>query len=318
MQIAENEMQGGAGRILGHPDQLRDSLLYLRDVEMCYGPKRVLDNVDLAVRAGEICSLVGPSGCGKSTLLRLILGHERPTNGEVLIDGEPARHPDPTRGIVFQNYTLMPWLTVLENVVLGKKLMMGHWRWLREHKQAKEEAMQYLSEVRLADSAQKLPKELSGGMKQRVAIAQALIVQPKVLLMDEPFGALDPDVRERLQVFLLEVWEKHKMTIFFVTHDLEEAVFVGTRVVVLSQHYSDDRGDGDGVRRGAKIVGDYPLQPQAQSTSIKKTAEFGTLIEEIRSLFKPTKRYHVTEFNLKHPDSFQTLRPEECQGKKST
>jgi NitT/TauT family transport system ATP-binding protein len=296
------------------PEALRESLLYLRDVEKSYGDKRVLDNVDLAVRAGEICSVVGPSGCGKSTLLKLILGHERPTKGEVLISGNPVGYPDPSRGIVFQKYSLYPHLSVLDNVLLGKKFTMGMWRWTKERKHAREEAMAYLSEVRLADNANKFPHELSGGMQQRAAIAQALIVRPQILLMDEPFGALDPEVRERLQVFLLEMWEKYKMTIFFVTHDLEEAIFVGTRVVLLSQHYIDDRGDAPEVRRGAKVICDYPLAQQALSTKVKKTAEFGELIEMLRGQFKPAKRHHVREFDLRHSDSFQTLRPEENRG----
>lgn len=303
---------------MGQPDALRDALLYLRDVEKSYGDNLVLDNVDLAVRAGEICSVIGPSGCGKSTLLKLILGHERPSAGEVLINGSPVGYPDPTRGIVFQKYSLYPHLTVLDNVLLGKKFTMGMWQWMKEYKHAREEAMAYLSEVRLADNASKFPHELSGGMQQRAAIAQALIMRPKILLMDEPFGALDPDVRERLQVFLLEMWEKYKMTIFFVTHDLEEAIYVGTRVVLLSQYYTDDRGDAPEVRRGAKVICDYPLAQQALSTEVKKTAEFSELIEGLRGQFKPTRRHHVTAFDLRHSDSFQTLRREEHKNSATT
>jgi NitT/TauT family transport system ATP-binding protein len=314
MNTLDNNLAEHDAYVRGNPDLLRErALLYLRDVRKSYGSKLVLDNIDLAVPGGEICSVVGPSGCGKSTLLRLILGHERPDDGEVLIDGTTAGPPDPSRGIVFQKYSLFPHLSVLDNVLLGKKFTMGMLRWWKEYKQAKAEAMEYLSEVRLADNANKFPHELSGGMQQRAAIAQALIMKPKILLMDEPFGALDPDVRERLQVFLLEQWNKNKMTIFFVTHDLEEAIYVGTRVVLLSQHYVDGRGESPDVRRGAKVIADYPLAPHAQSTDVKKTAQFGELIAELRDQYKPTRRQHVLEFNLRHPNSFQTLRSEEVK-----
>jgi NitT/TauT family transport system ATP-binding protein len=155
-------------------------------------------------------------------------------------------------------------------------------------------------------------------MQQRVAIAQALIMRPKILLMDEPFGALDPGTRERMQLFVLELWEEFDMTLFFVTHDLEEAVFLGTRIVVLSQYYTDDRDVTDGAR-GARIVADYALARKAASTTVKARAEFGELIQQIRHEgFDPEYRGHVSRFNLKHPDSFQTLRPEEFKNSVAT
>ena len=178
--------------------------------------------------------------------------------------------------------------------------------------------MHYLERAGLAAHADKYPHELSGGMQQRVAIAQALIKRPKILMMDEPFGALDPETREHMQVFLLELWESERMTIFFVTHDMEEAVYLGTRVVVLSQHYTDDRGEGATVRRGARVVGDYALPSAVNSTKVKRSAEFIALTEEIRHIgFDRDVLRHVTEFNLRHPDSFQTLRPEEARNARS-
>jgi NitT/TauT family transport system ATP-binding protein len=281
-------------------------VLHLLDLYKSYGDKLILDNIDLSVRAGELCTLVGPSGSGKSTLLRLVLGQELPSAGQLRIDGELVGSPDPTRGIVFQRYSLFPHLTVLENVALGRNLQAGFLERWRRRKDIQGEAMHYLERVRLGAHANKYPHELSGGMQQRVAIAQSLIMKPRILLMDEPFGALDPDTREDMQVFLLGLWDEQRMTVFFVTHDLEEAVYLGTRILVLSQYYSDDRDHGE--RRGAKIVADYGLPRVAASTDSKHSAEFVALIESIRREgFSPEYLQHVREFNLQHPDSFQTL-----------
>ncbi|ABK19161.1 ABC transporter ATP-binding protein [Syntrophobacter fumaroxidans] len=288
---------------------LRESAsLYLENVRKCYGPKVILKDIDLAVKKGEFCSLVGPSGCGKSTLLRLILGQEYVTSGTFLIGGKPVGPPDTTRGIVYQRYSLFPHLTVLQNVVLGLNLSSGLIDRFRMKKQFHDEAMRFLEEVELADHSHKYPHELSGGMQQRVAISQALIMKPELLLMDEPFGALDPGTREHMQIFLLGMWEKYKMTVFFVTHDLEEAVFLGTRILVLSQYWSDGKTDVDGPGHGARIVSDYPLARRATSTAVKKSADFGELIQKIRhDGFDPEYLQHVTEFDLRHPDSFRTL-----------
>ncbi|MGR8933394.1 MAG: ABC transporter ATP-binding protein [Gammaproteobacteria bacterium] len=287
--------------------------LHLQDIEKRYDGRRILDNIDLSVSAGEFCALVGPSGCGKSTLLRLLLGQERPDKGRILIEGRPVGFPDPTRGIVFQKYSLFPNLTVIDNVLLGKRLSHSPW-WLPWPKRQDwvDEAMLYLEKMRLADAVDKYPYELSGGMQQRVAIAQALIMKPPALLMDEPFGALDPDTREDLQVFLLDLWETEKLTIFFVTHDLEEACFLGTRLLILSQYYTDDRGDGRDVNRGGKIVADYRLTRAGNSTEVKNNPEFKQFVASLRNQgFDPEIRKHVKDFNLQHPDSFQTLTNEE-------
>lgn len=280
--------------------------LHIEDVYKAYGGKLVLDNVDLTVQRGELCTLVGPSGCGKSTLLRLILGEEYPTAGRILIDAQAAGPPDPRRGIVFQRYSLFPHLSVLKNVSLGPRL--SGLRTDGRRGAIDREAIAYLERMRLADHAHKYPHELSGGMQQRVAIAQSLIMKPKILLMDEPFGALDPDTREDMQLFLLELWEEQRMTVFFVTHDLEEAAFLGTRILVLSQYYTDDRGHSPDINRGSKIVADHQLPRAVAGTGVKHTAAFGELIEQIREEgFDPEHLQHVREFNLKHPDSFRTL-----------
>ncbi len=286
-----------------------DYLLHLENVRKCYGSKIVLDDIDLAVRSGEFCTVVGPSGCGKSTLLRLILGQERITAGTVLMDGQPIGLPGPDRGIVYQRYSLFPHLTILQNIMLGKQLNQSWMQSFSNGKAIREEALQYLASVRLAGHAEKYPHELSGGMQQRVAIAQALIMKPRILLMDEPFGALDPGTRESMQILILQLWEEQEMTIFFVTHDLEEAVFLGTRIFVLSQFYTHEVGSSDG--HGARIVSDYHLnarQQRAASLHVKQSAEFSKLIETIRyEGFDPEVRQHANAFNLNHPDSFITF-----------
>ena len=288
----------------------QSSFLFFQDVYKSYGSKVVLDDIDLAVAQGEIVTVVGPSGCSKSTLLRLALGQELPSAGQVLIDGKPCGFADPSRGIVYQKYSLFPHLNVLDNVLIGPRLSCGLLERRRRRQEFEEEAMRYLRRMGLEDHSRKFPHELSGGMRQRVAIAQSLIMKPKILLMDEPFGALDPGTRENMQIFLLELWEELGMTIFFVTHDLEEAVFLGTRIIVLSQYYTDSRGDG--APRGARVVFAQALAKEAKSTVVKTAAAFGALIQQIREQgFNPKYLRHASQFNLTHPHSFQTLRPEE-------
>lgn len=290
-------------------------LLHIEDLYVVYDDKVVLDNIDLAVSSGELCTVVGPSGCGKSTLLRTILGEERPTSGDILINGEPVGFPNQSRGIVYQRYSLMPNLTAVENVKLGPKLCQSPWDyWSRgKDKEIHAEAMSYLEKVRLPEHADKYPHELSGGQQQRVAIAQALIMKPMMILMDEPFGALDPATRQRAQIFLLELWQEFNMTVFFVTHEIEEAVYLGTRILVLSPHYSDGRG-GNCASRGSKIIADYPLPRTASSTVVKDQPEFRSMVNAImQEGFNPKYLKHVNDFNLKHADSFQTLKEEEAQ-----
>ncbi len=292
----------------------RADFLQIRDVDKSYGAKRILDNVDLEVERGELCSVVGPSGCGKSTLLRLILGQESPTAGQILVDGVSVDVPCPDRGVVYQRYSLFPHLSALENVLLGRTLTLSFAERRRRRIELHDEALAFLEKVGLGDHAGKYPHQLSGGQQQRVAVVQSLLMRPKILLMDEPFGALDPGTREDLQLFLLDLWEETQMTIFFVTHDLEEAVFVGSRLLVLSQYYSDDRGEHGQVRRGAKIVADHSVKAdqQAFGTREKYTGRFIELIEEVRLAgFDPGYRQHARDFDLRHPHSMQTLRQDE-------
>ena len=289
------------------------NILHIQDLYKVYGDNLVLDNIDLSVQEGEFCTVVGPSGCGKSTLLRLILGQEMSTEGTLLIDGKPVGFANAERGIVYQKYSLFPQLSVIDNVLLGKKLGKNKSQWRAHKKELRDEAMHFLSSVKLAEHAGKFPHELSGGMQQRVAVMQALIMKPRILLMDEPFGALDPGTREDIQIFLLEQQQEHNMTLFFVTHDLEEAVFLGSRLLVLSQYYSDNRGPN--VQRGAKIVADHcikHLEDIQESINEKKTAGFGELIEWIRHEgFDPNTLQHVDDFSLLHEHSFATLTKEE-------
>jgi ABC-type nitrate/sulfonate/bicarbonate transport system ATPase subunit len=193
------------------------------------GPSiKALDGLSLDIAEKDFVCLIGPSGCGKSTLLNLIGGFEHATSGDVLLDGVSVTGPGPDRGVVFQEGALFPWLNVLDNVCFGpKRLGVPRERYL-------EEAHAILEEVGLLPFAQHLPAELSGGMRQRVAIARALINHPPVLLMDEPFGALDPQTRVLMQEMLLRIWEHDNRTVLFITHDVEEALFLGTRVVVMS------------------------------------------------------------------------------------
>lgn len=290
------------------------NILHFNDIYKEYpakdgSPFLVLDNIDLTIKKGEFCTLVGPSGCGKSTLLKLILGQELPTSGSLTIKGDPVGNPDSTRGVVYQRYSLYPNKTVLENVLMGPHFKHGFWK-KQEREEAKSYALELLKKVKLSEHINKYPHELSGGMQQRVAIIQALIPKPEILLMDEPFGALDPGTREFMQTLLLELWEKYKLTILFITHDLEEACFLGTRLLVLSQYYTDDRGDS--FQRGAKFVVDKPLHKTPQSTHIKETAAFNELLESVRRQgFNPSHLQHVKDFDLSHPESWKTLTDKE-------
>jgi NitT/TauT family transport system ATP-binding protein len=199
-----------------------------KDFSTRRGPLRVLDHVDFRVQTGELVCLVGSSGCGKSTLLSIIAGLDIPTEGDVLLDGVPVAGPGPDRGLVFQGYSLYPWRTVAENVAFGLEL---------KHMSAtgiKARVSHYLDVMDLVSFADSLPAQLSGGMRQRTAIARALATEPKVLLMDEPFGALDTQTRQAMQEFLLKVWREVGTTILMVTHSVEEAVFLSQRLYVMS------------------------------------------------------------------------------------
>ena len=194
------------------------------------GPSSViaLDGIDIDIYEGEFLCIVGPSGCGKTTLLKIIAGLEKPTSGEVLLRQKPIKGPGPDRVMVFQEYTLFPWRTVLGNVIFGLELKS------MPKEKAMEEAMKYIKLVGLEGFENMYPHELSGGMRQRVALARALACNPDILLMDEPLSALDAQTRNYMQEELIEIWNKTHKTIIFVTHNVEEAIYLGDRIVVLT------------------------------------------------------------------------------------
>lgn len=189
-----------------------------------------LQDISLSVGANEIVCLLGPSGCGKSTVLNLIAGFEFPTTGTVSLDGIAVRKPGPDRGVVFQEHALFPWLTVIENIAFGRKLRNG----TEDEKHYLDLVDKYVGWMGLRGFEHRYPKELSGGMRQRAAIARVLVNEPKVLLMDEPFAALDAQTRASMQTLVLNVWERLRTTILFITHDIDEAVFLGDRILVMT------------------------------------------------------------------------------------
>jgi ABC-type nitrate/sulfonate/bicarbonate transport system ATPase subunit len=222
-----------------------------------------LQATDLEVSENDFITILGPSGCGKSTLLRIVAGLDVQTSGDVFLDGKVIKGPGADRGMVFQSYTLFPWLTVLENVGFG----------LRERKipaaQILEISRDFIVKVGLKGFENHFPKQLSGGMQQRTALARALANNPRILLMDEPFGALDHQTRELMQEHLLALWERERKTVLFVTHDIDEAVFMGTRVVVMSA-------------RPGRIKVDRPVEfPNPRHYSIKTNPSFATLKAEL-------------------------------------
>jgi len=195
------------------------------------GPYTVLDNISLEVAEGEFICVIGHSGCGKSTLLDLVSGFGQPTSGEVRLQSVPIREPGPDRMVVFQNYSLLPWMSAAENVALAVNTVFPH---LKRNGDASRIVESHLAMVGLSEAADKKPASLSGGMKQRVSIARALALQPKVLILDEPFGALDPITKEELQEELLKIWQEHKVTVLMITHSIDEALFLADRVVMMT------------------------------------------------------------------------------------
>ena len=212
----------------------REVILEVRNLNKVFGvrPKATtaLHDISFTTHRREFLCVVGPSGCGKSTLVRILAGLEEHTSGDVLLEGKPVVEPGRDRGMVFQGYTLFPWLTVKKNVMFGLEV-----NGQGKH-EAEQQALQWLQLIGLEKFADAYPHQLSGGMKQRVAIVRALANQPRILLMDEPFGALDAQTRCRMQAHLLEIWRKIDITIVFITHDLDEAIFLADRILVLSAH----------------------------------------------------------------------------------
>jgi bicarbonate transport system ATP-binding protein len=212
----------------------RDPFLVIKDVSKVYptpkGPYPVLEGVNLTVHQGEFICVIGHSGCGKSTLLNMVAGFNKPTSGEVWLDSKPITQPGPDRMVVFQNYALLPWRTAFENIYLAVNAVYPN----KSKAEKSAIAREHLAMVGLADAADKKPPQLSGGMKQRVSIARALAIRPKVLILDEPFGALDAITKEELQEELLKIWNDHQCTVLMITHDIDEALFLADRLVMMT------------------------------------------------------------------------------------
>jgi NitT/TauT family transport system ATP-binding protein len=214
----------------------RPVILQVRDLSKTFTaagrpPTTALEGISFDLHRRELACVIGPSGCGKSTLARLVAGLEAPSGGEMLIDGKPIHGPGSDRGMVFQSYTLFPWLSVLRNVMFGMEVSGAV-----SSVEAEREARMWLKLIGLSSFASAYPHQLSGGMKQRVAIARALANRPRMLLMDEPFGALDAQTRCQMQSYLLQIWKEVDITILFITHDLDEAVYLADRILILDAH----------------------------------------------------------------------------------
>lgn len=302
--------------------------LECRGVSHGFGTKPVLHDVNLRLRRGQFLSLVGPSGCGKSTLLRAIVGTHPPRAGELRVfppdspaEGVVVDGPGRDRGIVYQQYSLLPFLTARHNVALGPKLdqttFASRWllwpRWRRLRREHLRQAEEFLVKVRLGDALDQYPHEMSGGMRQRVALAQAMIMKPEIILLDEPFGALDEATREDLQHMLLGLYAENQAatarglpppyTLIIVTHELNEALYVGDRVVGLSQYW-DWRSENHDACPGATVVYDKPA-PIFSTKSARDFERFTAQREEIRRIvFEPDtpcdRRQHVTYWQ-QHP-----------------
>jgi NitT/TauT family transport system ATP-binding protein len=266
--------------------------LEIRSLSHVFGSYRVLDNINLQVLPGQIVAVVGPSGCGKSTLLKAILGTHPPTQGEILTDGMPVRGPNRNVGIVYQNYALYDFMTAEKNVSFGLKLdetslpmrIFGPRKYFALRRKHVEKSREFLHQVGLADACGKYPNEMSGGMKQRVAVAQAFIMRPKIVLLDEPFGALDEAMREDLQIMLLRFYQENliakregrrpEYTILMVTHELNEAIYVADRVIGLSRFHTQGE-------KGAAIVYDRPC-PVFRPDDPRDFSKFVEQREELR------------------------------------
>ncbi len=233
------------------------------------GETEALRDINFRVHRRELVCVIGPSGCGKSTLIRILAGLESLSSGAVLVDGKPVSGPGRDRGMVFQGYSLFPWLTVKGNVMFGPE-MSGH-----PHNIADGMARQWLELVGLTKFADAYPHELSGGMRQRVAIARALVNEPRILLMDEPFGALDAQTRAKMQSHLLDIWKNLDITILFITHDLDEAIYLADRILVLKAHPGE-----------VQELIEVPV-PRPRTPGQSMTAEFRATRAHLESLIHP-------------------------------
>ncbi|MFT4862150.1 MAG: NitT/TauT family transport system ATP-binding protein [Pseudohongiellaceae bacterium] len=246
------------------------AFIELNRISKHYGDNVVLENLSIKVKEGEFVTLVGASGCGKSTFLKLLLGTERASSGELLLAGQPIGHePSSDRGIVFQRYSVFPHLNVRENVALGLEFEQSAWLgrlFGARRKAALAQADELLVAVGLDQALNKYPHELSGGMQQRLALAQALIKKPKILLLDEPFGALDPGIRKDMHELVLGLWRKYQLTVFMVTHDLREGFHLGSRLWVFDKVRHDLHAPN---RFGSTITFDLPLRSQGSPVKIE-------------------------------------------------
>jgi NitT/TauT family transport system ATP-binding protein len=233
-----------------------------------FGDLDALRDIDLTIRRGEFISVVGPSGCGKTTFLRIIAGLEPATSGEVLLDGRVVREPAADRGFVFQNDSLLPWRNVFDNAIIGREVSSG------VGPAERRQTMELLKLVGLEGFEHYYPRQLSGGMRQRVNLARALAIDPEILLMDEPFAALDAQTREIMQAELLRIWERGQKTVLFVTHQIDEAVFLSDRVLVFA-------------RRPGRLQEEIKIAlPRPRTLEIKRTAEFVALVDHIWRLIE--------------------------------
>lgn len=248
------------------------ALLSLRNVWVEYGEKVVLERVSLDIAEGAFVSIIGPSGAGKSSLLRVILGQERPSRGTITLEGAPLpAECGPDRGVVFQRYSVFPHLTVLGNTLLGLEFGQAPFAarlFGARRRAAIAEAEAMLEEVGLADSRHLYPAQMSGGMQQRLAIAQALVKRPRILLLDEPFGALDPGIRADMHALITRLWREHGLTVIMVTHDIKEAFGLGTRVLTLDKRRHDPHAPH---RYGAGVVYDLELTRKVEQVQTERT-----------------------------------------------
>jgi NitT/TauT family transport system ATP-binding protein len=256
-------------------------MLSLRNIWVEYGDKVVLERISLDIAEGSFVSIIGPSGAGKSSLLRVILGQEQPTRGTITLDGAPLpAECGPDRGVVFQRYSVFPHLTVLGNTLLGLEFSASPFTarlFGSARRAAVAEAEAMLEQVGLADAKGLYPAQMSGGMQQRLAIAQALIKRPRILLLDEPFGALDPGIRGDMHGLITRLWREHGLTIIMVTHDIKEAFSLGTRVLTLDKRRHDPHAP---QRYGAGVVYDLALtRKQAEAAAEAEAEALGITID---------------------------------------
>ena len=259
--------------------RVANSKIYGKNVTKIYKSSKketlALDSVDFEILNNEFVCIVGPSGCGKSTLIKMIAGLDEISGGYIILDDKILTRPGADRGMVFQSYSLFPWMTVEDNIKFGLKLK----------KMPKDEMNKitdkYLDLIGLTQFRKCLPKELSGGMKQRVAIARSLANNPEILLMDEPFGALDPETKSNMQMLMREIWQKERTTILFITHDIEEAVFLSNRVYVMSA-------------RPGRIIAEVPIYlPYDRTLEVKDTQEFIELRKQVRDILHSYEKNEI-------------------------